>query len=442
MPLNLTKESDFSLRKLRIAGVSLIGMMFGTYLVVFGALSFLMLPITQEFHWTRLQYSYASSALMWAGALAMPLLGRIADRFGVRTVTLLATALLGAVTLLISRQGAHVWPFYAGLALAGAFGQCRIIYEKVLGALFTRNRGKALGIFHVLTTPINALMPQVTNTLLTHFGWRGVFSTYGIVGLAVVPLLFFWLEEPGSAPAGGWFGRPGLNRLGPAQNSPARLIGMTAGEARTTRVFWLLVLMALFPNAIQMGWVQHHVAFLVARGFTQAQVANVISISFLFQPIALFLGGYVMDRIHTSKIAAPFALLGAIGMWVEWLAWSNSGGFPLLLLGVTLCAFALGVTLPIQTYFFTRYFGLKAFAEIYGLCLAIQQLASGFGPPLVGKIFDRTGSYNAVVLILAVAYVIQAVCVLILGPYRYSLDVHEREPTSQVREADSEPLPA
>jgi MFS family permease len=431
MPLSVTSESDVSPRKLRIAGVCLIGMMFGTYLVVFGALSFLMLPITQEFHWTRLQFSYAASALMWAGALAMPLLGRIADRFGVRRVT-----------LLVSRQGAHVWPFYVGIALAGAFGQCRIIYEKVLGALFTRNRGKALGIFHVLTTPIHALMPQITNTLLAHFGWRGVFSAYGVVGLAIVPLLYFWLEEPGSAPSGTAFGRPGLNRLGAWQNSPARLVGMTAGEARRTKVFWLLVGMALFPNAIQMGWVQHHVAFLVGRGFTQGQVANVISISFLFQPVALFLGGYVMDRIHTSKIAAPFALLGAIGMWAEWMAWSNFGGFPLLLLGVTLCAFALGVALPIQTYFFTRYFGLKAFAEIYGLCLAIQQLVSGFGPPLVGKIFDRTGSYDAVVLMLAIAYVLQAICVLILGPYRYSLDVHEKATTSDVAEVDSAPLPA
>ncbi len=84
---------------------------------------------------------------------------------------------------------------------------------------------------------------------------------------------------------------------------------------------------------------------------------------------------------------------------------------------------------------------MKAFAEIYGLCLAIYSLVSGFGPPLVGKIFDRTGSYNAVVLILAMAYVLQAIFALILGPYRYSLDVHERATTSDVREADSAPLP-
>jgi cyanate permease len=146
-------------------------------------------------------------------------------------------------------------------------------------------------------------------------------------------------------------------------------------------------------------------------------------------------GGYVMDRARTSKIAAPFALLGAIGMWVEWMSWSNFGGFPLLLLGVTLCAFALGAALTMQIYFFTRYFGLKAFAEIYGLCMAIYQLVSGFGPPLVGKIFDRTGSYNSVVLILALAYVVSAILAFTLGPYRYSLDVHEKATPTDVEEA-------
>jgi hypothetical protein len=40
------------------------------------------------------------------------------------------------------------------------------------------------------------------------------------------------------------------------------------------------------------------------------------------------------------------------------------------------------------------------------------------------------------------AYVLQAIFALILGPYRYSLDVHERATTSDVRAADSAPLPA
>jgi MFS family permease len=434
MSLNVPLESDFSARKLRIAGACLIGMTFGTYFAIFGAMSFLMLPITQEFHWTRLQFSYAISAMMWSGAIAMPVMGRLADRLGVRIVAAVVTLFLGGFTLVISRQVGHVWSYYLCVALTGVFGQASIIYNKVIGALFTRHRGKALGIFYVAITPGQALMPQITNTLLIHVGWRGVFFSYGILILAIVPLLYFWLEEPGSTAPNHSLGRARLGRFAALKGSPAALRGMAASEARKDKTFWILVASSLSAGALATGWVQHHVAFLVSRGFTPTQVASVISISFLLLPLATFSSGYVMDRIHTAKIAAPFALLGAVGMWIEWETWSNFGGVPLLLLGVTLCGFSLGSAYPIQTYFFTRYFGIKSFAEIYGSCMAMHSFATGFGPPLIGKLFDRTGSYKIVIFVIATGYVLSAILILTLGPYRYALDLREPEPAPAVAE--------
>jgi MFS family permease len=437
MSVNRPPESDFSAKKVRIAAVCLIGMSFGSYLLIFGAMSFLMLPITKDFHWTRLQFSYAVSAMMWAGALAMPLAGRLADRIGVRPVIFATTVILGVFALLAGRQTGHVWAFCLCLALTGVFGQTEAIYSKVIGALFTQNRGKAIGIFYVAQAPVGALHPQITNALLTHFGWRGVFSTYGILIFAILPLVYFGLEEPGSSAPGGVAGRVRAGRFAALQGTPAALVGVTASEARKDKTFWILVTSWLCATTLTQGWVQHHVAFLVGRGFTPAQVANVISIAFLFLPLAIFVSGFVMDRIQNAKIAAPFALLGAIGMGIEWLAWArNSGGMLLLLVGATLCGFALGSTRTIQTYFFTRYFGIKSFAEIFGLGMAIQNLASGFGPPIIGKLFDRTGSYNLVVLLIIIGYVLSAALILALGRYRYSVDFRE----AAVPEAGQQPV--
>ena len=426
IPVNVPLESDFTARKLRIAAVCLIGTAFGTYLVVFGAISFLMLPITKEFHWTRLEFSYAISTMMWAGAITMPLFGRCADRFGVRPVAMVVTTLLGVVTVLIGRLTGHAWTYYLCLALVGVFGQTNIIYNKVLGAMFTEHRGKALGAFHVAYALVAAMLPQITTTLLTHLGWRGVLSVYGLAVFPVVPLLYFGLEEPGRSGHNAPPGRARLGRLAALLGSSSALVGMTAREARRDKTFWILVGASLSATTLAFGWVQHHVAFLVGRGFTLGQVANVISISFLFLPLSAISCGYLLDRIHTAKIAAPFALLGAIGMSVEWLAWPHSGGVPLLVLGVTLCGFALGAAQPIQTYLFTRYFGMREFAEIYGLYMAIQSLAIGFGPSVIGKLFDLTGSYATAVLVIAVGYVLSAVLILTLGPYRYSLDLVPR----------------
>jgi MFS family permease len=425
-PVNLPLESDFAARKLRIAAVCLIGTTFGSYMAVFGALAFLMLPITKEFHWTRLEFSYAISTLMWSGAITTPLLGRCADRFGVRPVCVVVTTFLGVVTVLIGRVTGHAWTFFLCLALVGVFGQTTVIFNKVLGALFTQHRGKALGAFHVVYSLLAAILPQITTALLTHLGWRGVFITYGVAVFPIVPLLYFGLEEPGSSGPNAPLRRAKPGRLAALSGSPAALVGMTAGEARKDKTFWILVGASLSATSLAYGWVQHHVAFLAGRGFTPGQVANVISISFLFLPLAIILSGYMLDRIQTAKIAAPFVLLGAIGMSVEWLAWPHFGGVPLLLLAVILCGFALGSIQPIQTYLFTRYFGMKEFAEIFGLCMAIQSLAFGFGPLVVGKLFDLTGSYGAAVLVIALGYVLSAGLILSLGPYRYSLDLVSR----------------
>ena len=145
MSVVATVESDFSVRKLRIAGVCLMGQLFGSSMLLIGPLSMLMLPMTKEFGWSRSQFSYSTSAVMWAGALALPIVGRLIDRRGVRPVVLTGTCLLGLLSLTLARQTASLWLFYLLYALVGVFGAIAVGYGKIMGALFTQHRGKAMG---------------------------------------------------------------------------------------------------------------------------------------------------------------------------------------------------------------------------------------------------------------------------------------------------------
>jgi len=114
------------------------------------------------------------------------------------------------------------------------------------------------------------------------------------------------------------------------------------------------------------------------------------------------------------------------------VTWSNFGGVPLLLLGVTLCGFATGSAHPVDAYFSTRYFGIKSLAEIYGSRMAMYSFATGFAPPLTVKLFDRTGSYNVFILVIATGYVRSAILTLTLGLYCYALHLREPEPAPAV----------
>ena len=42
----------------------------------------------------------------------------------------------------------------------------------------------------------------------------------------------------------------------------------------------------------------------------------------------------------------------------------------------------------------SRYFGLRAYGEIYGCMFAIFTVGTGLGPVLMGFSFDATGSYT------------------------------------------------
>jgi hypothetical protein len=64
MPEGIAVESDFSPRKLKIAGVCLMGQLFGSSMLLVGPLSMLMMPMIQEFGWSRSQFSYATTAVM------------------------------------------------------------------------------------------------------------------------------------------------------------------------------------------------------------------------------------------------------------------------------------------------------------------------------------------------------------------------------------------
>src|SRR5262245_27377411 len=191
-------ESDFSLRKMKIAGAILLGQMFATSLLPFMALTLAFVPITSEFKWTPTQFGYATTALMWSGGLVGPLLGHLVDRTGVRLMIIGGTVIVGLITIAISFTQ-ELWHFLLGFGLLGLFGTTAIGYAKVLTALFTQHRGKALALFGLESSLAAAFLPQIIQTLIAHFGWRGLFVVMGVTIISLVPLLYYTLEEPGAA---------------------------------------------------------------------------------------------------------------------------------------------------------------------------------------------------------------------------------------------------
>jgi len=82
-----------------------------------------------------------------------------------------------------------------------------------------------------------------------------------------------------------------------------------------------------------------------------------------------------------------------------------------------LIGLGMGGEADVTPYLISRYFGLKSFSMLYGVTWTFYAVAGAIGPILMGKAFDVTGSYQALLTQLAFATFAAAVLMLFLPRY-------------------------
>ena len=424
-------ESDFSPRKLKIATVILLGQAFGSSLVPFFALGYVLPYMTKEFGWSRTEFLGGSTALLFVGALVSWPFGVLTDKFGARALIILGTLGVGLATLLVPLVHNNpigvlprAWEFYALFAVIGFFGCCVVSYSKVITALFTQNRGKAMAILGAEGTVARMIIPGATAFLILHYGWRGLFTTMGLVVLAIVPLIFLFLEEPGTRGL-----KPSLSfkRLTAAPlNTGATVMtfdGMAFSQVLRDKVFWLMLTAGILAVTTGNGMLANIPASLIDRGFRLQTIGAVDSLATLAGIPGVLLAGYLMDKVDSAKVATPFHLLTALAAVLLMIVTPAYGGQPLLLVARCLFTFAFAASLPLSAYLMTRFFGLKAYASIYGLLAGIQALFASWAPVVFGRVYDVTHSYRIGYETWAIAASLAALIYLILPRYRFSADL-------------------
>src|SRR5262249_61855297 len=142
--------------------------------------------------------------------------------------------------------------------------------------------------------------------------------------------------------------------------------GLSGREARHTGSFWLMVGAVFLMAASIDGCILHIVPLLTDRGVSAQSAALAMS---LFA-IGLLLGrvgtGYLLDRFFAPYLAVCFFCVSTVGIFLLW-----SGAVGDLAFGATvLVGLGQGAELDILPYLVSRYFGLRAFGEIYGYIFA------------------------------------------------------------------------
>jgi hypothetical protein len=126
--------------------------------------------------------------------------------------------------------------------------------------------------------------------------------------------------------------------------------------------------------------------------------------------------GWLLDRFFGARVALAVNLTTAAGVFL--LAEANS--FPAGCLAAALIGGVAGGEAAITPYLLTRYFGLRGFSTLYGLTWTFCAAAAAIGPVILGRAFDSTGSYTALLVMLATALGLAAGMNLLLPNYSNS----------------------
>jgi predicted MFS family arabinose efflux permease len=352
-------------------------------------------PMVEELGWARSDLGLAVGVYMVVSALALFAAGRLADRLGARAI-LAAGTLLGGIGIGLMSLVSAPWHAMLLYGLVFALGNGAASLTTV-GVMVTRAAPGRAGLANAAAVSGLSLgqlaMIAALAAVLVQIGWRSVFVWLAVAHLLLMPL--FLLALPGSAAQ-------------PAAHAPPA--GESLCGAVRARRFWLLLALYAICGLQDFFVATHVVAFAQDRGLDALFAGNLLALMGLTGLIGVLAAGAVSDRTGpVAPTAAAFAARIAVFVLVVLDQSALSISLFALVYGATFL-----VTAPLTVVFVRDSFGMKNLGALSGLVTMVHQVFGGIGAYGGALVFDRTGSYDAALLLMLATTAVALVLTLML----------------------------
>ena len=369
---------------------------------LFFSFSVFLVPLVEEFRWSRGLTAGALSLSTIVQGLLAPGVGGLVDRFGARPVMVVGSVLLAGAAMLTATVETP-WELYLYTGVVGALGMVCVGWVPtgvLIGRWFSAHRGRVVGIaFSGMGVGVFVVGP-LAQWLIARSGWRTATLVLGVTGLAVLlPLVWFFARDPG----------PRTRDAARSGATDPAATGPTLRDATRTRAFWALFAAYVFTPLAVFPVFTHQVAFAIDVGFPRMFAASVFGLMGLMSSVGRILFGLLADRVG-GPLAATISFGCSAGGALALLVLETSPRPAWLVVYAILFGLGFGARGPIITSMATELFGGRSFGAIYGLMNSGNGFGSAVGPWFGGVVHDVSGSYRAAFLASVAFSVLGAAC--------------------------------
>ncbi len=371
-----------------------------------------LIPMTEEFAWTRAEFSASRSIGQIVLACTGFVIGSYIDRHGGRRFIVVGALILSTATYSLGNiNNLGQWLFLNGLALtAGAAMIGNLVVNVTLGKWFVQRRGRVVALAGMGISLSGILLPMISTWMVDEYGWRSAWKILGIAaGALTLPMALIVRRSPED------------HSLFPDGKSAADILAghgeaakadfensMTRAQAIRTSSFYFLVLaFGLFQISITVMLLQS-IPLMTDAGYSRLIASSMISLAsvpaFLSKPI----WGILIDRYSPKKLAA----LGAAvtGSAVMLIVFSVSQQLDMLVYsGFLLMGIGWGGLLPLQEVIWATYYGRRYLGSVRSSAMLFTFGMSALGPILVAYYYDVVGNYDLALLAIALCNIASAI---------------------------------
>lgn len=363
-----------------------------------------MVPLEQEFGWSRSQASVGFSISLLLGFVASPLIGRLVDNFNARLLVLPGIVLTGLAIAAFSlaTPSLAVWiALWCGVSLVGSLVG-PTVWLAVVSSAFENNRSLAISITLCGMSLATMLAPISARLAIDAFGWRAAWVALGAIwsGPALVlALLFFFDRRPAA--------RPKAEQ--PVTAVPKQVLRQVFFSATFIRFALAVFTMGLAGSAFGL----HLAPALMDKGMNGTLAATIAGLFGLMTIVGRLALGATFDRLAqvwvTSGVVALYVVAAVI------LA-QPSDNAALAITGCVVFGLGAGGWGVAIACLAARLFHGSIFGTVYGSLMSIATLSAATGPLLASWLHDATGSYDLAFWSGAAIALIAALLLMKLDP--------------------------